>query len=73
MWVPRTTVYMQNYLPWIARFGPFSRVLESDPELLFSFGKNLEPREDVMKVDGREVFVYEWREEGFKFVVDVDS
>jgi len=70
MWVPGTRVYMQNYLPSLARLPGLKGLLESDE--LFSFKKNLEPVEDGVLYHGRRLFVYDWGD-GRRLIADYRS
>lgn len=70
MWVPGTRVYMQNYLPSLARFPGLKGLLGS--EELFSFRKNLDPVEDGSTLHGRRLFVYDWGD-GRRLIADYRS
>lgn len=69
-WVPGTNVYMQNYLPYIAKFPPFQEILRRNPEALYEFEKQISFSEDGRDEDGRKVFIYEWKKYGFKLYAD---
>ena len=69
-WVPETSVYMQNYLPYMAKFPPFREILSEDPDALYDFEKKLGFSEDGVDLGGRRVFVYEWKDYGFALYAD---
>ncbi len=69
-WVPNTNVYMQNYLPYMAKFPPFKKVIAENPDALYNFEKKLSFAEDGVDIGGRRVFVYEWKEYGFALYAD---
>ncbi len=71
MWVPGTSVYMQNYLPSLALFPGFRDLVE-DWSRMLAFEKNFEPKEDGVERHGRKVFLYRWGD-GRMLVADYRS
>lgn len=71
-WVPKTRVYMQNYLPMIVK-NPIARdFFEDNLDFLFKAKREVEVKEDDLKIKGRGVYVYEWMRDGSKLKVYVD-
>jgi len=71
-WVPRTSVYMQNYLPRIFSFTAAKDFFGKHPDWYRSYKRELEVREDDFKLDETKIFPYEWEEGGDKLKILVD-
>jgi len=71
-WVPKTSVYMQNYLPRIFSFPAARDFCNKHPDWYHSFKRKLEVKEDDFKLEGMKIFPYEWEEGGDKLRIIVD-
>ncbi|MFQ6127363.1 MAG: GNAT family N-acetyltransferase [Thermoplasmata archaeon] len=70
-WVPKTTVYMQNYVPMIMQFRPAGPYFEKH-DWYHTFQRPIEMVEDDVQVEGMNVFPYTWREGGEEITVWID-
>jgi len=71
-WVPKTSVYMQNYLPRIFSFPVARDFFNKHPDWYHSFKRELEVKEDDFKLKEMKIFQYEWEEKGDKLRILVD-
>lgn len=71
-WVPRTSVYMQNYLPRIFSFPAARDFFGKHPDWYRSFKRELKVKEDDFKLGEMKIFPYEWQEGGDKLRILVD-
>jgi len=71
-WVPKTSVYMQNYLPRIFSFTIAKDFFDKHPDWYHSFRRELEVKEDDFKLKEMKIFQYEWEENGDKLRILVD-
>ena len=75
-WVPKTNVYMQNYIPAILSHPLSSKFFEKHdllhPKWYKHFARELTQREDDFREKGMKVFPYEFEVKGEKLRVLVD-
>ena len=72
-WVPETSVYMQNYIPFLLGREEFTDFLEGD-DWYGCFKRELETCEDRQKTaSGREVFRYLFQRAGGEFLAEFDK
>ena len=71
-WVPKTHVYMQNYLPMAAKLSVVREALGGGLDALLSFKRVVKVREDDVEWRGRGVYVYEWKVAGGALRVRID-
>lgn len=70
-WVPKTSVYMQNYVPMILQFPPATSYFKKH-DWYRTFERKIELVEDDIQVEGMNVFPYRWKEGGDELGVWVD-
>jgi len=71
-WVPRSRVYMQNYLPMIARNPIAKEFFKENLDSLFEIRRSIRVEEDNVRIKGRGVYIYEWKRDGSRFKVYID-
>ncbi|MBD3277173.1 MAG: GNAT family N-acetyltransferase [Candidatus Aegiribacteria sp.] len=72
-WVPETSVYMQNYIPYLLRREEFSQFLDED-DWYGCFKRKLDICEDLQKTaSGRLVFRYRFQRAGEEFLAEFDK
>ena len=73
-WVPKTQVYMQNFIPLVFQ-NPIARRFFESANWYSAQVRDLSVEPDRMQWQGREVFSYEWRADGtfLKVVIDKDA
>ena len=70
-WVPKTDVYMQNYVPTIMRFPPAKAYFE-EHDWYRTLQRKIDLEEDDRQVEGMNVFPYNWREGKDRLTVWID-
>ena len=71
-WVPETSVYMQNYIPFLLQREEFCDFLEGD-DWYGCFQRDLDISEDLQKTDsGRQVFKYRFERSKEEFLAEFD-
>ena len=70
-WVPKTTVYMQDYIPMIMRFPPAKPYFE-EHDWYDTFRRPVVLEEDDVQVEGMNVFPYSWKEGDDELTVWID-
>lgn len=70
-WVPKTTVYMQNYIPMIMQFPPAKSYFERH-DWYRTFQRQIELEEDDVRVEGMNVFPYKWKDGPDELTVWID-
>jgi len=72
-WVPETTVYMQNYMPFLLGMKEFLDFLEGE-DWYSCFERALLVEQDVEKTEsGREIYRYVFRRNDARFVAEFDK
>lgn len=71
-WVPKTTVYMQNFIPVIMRFGPVKSYFKKH-DWYDTFQRPVELTEDKVRVEGMNVFPHKWKEGKDEITVWIDN
>ncbi|HEV8638317.1 MAG TPA: GNAT family N-acetyltransferase [Chloroflexota bacterium] len=71
VWVPDTSVKMENYLPQIFRLGPAQSYFRQ-ADWYADFRRELTPKEDDEKRGGLGVYTYRWERDGRRLEVVID-
>jgi GNAT superfamily N-acetyltransferase len=71
VWVPETSVKMENFLPQIFRLGPAQSYF-SQADWYADLKRDLTPKEDDEKRGGLGVYTYRWEREGRRLEVVID-
>jgi GNAT superfamily N-acetyltransferase len=71
VWVPDTSVKMENYLPQIFRLGPAQSYFRQ-ADWYADFKRDLTPREDEEKRGRLGVYTYRWERDGRRLEVVID-
>jgi ribosomal protein S18 acetylase RimI-like enzyme len=71
-WVPKSTVYMQNFIPMIMRFGPVKSYFKKH-DWYHTFQRPIELTEDKVTVEGMNVFPHKWKEGKDEITVWIDN